>query len=68
MQLQQQTYPSLALSKIVANSLIVDFENRSTSLNKPRNERLLSKLLYNNLQKYLNTKISEKHKRVSLVL
>ena len=52
MHLQQQSFPSLSSSKLIANSLIVDFEKRSSVTNKNLNERLLSKVLSNNLEKY----------------
>ena len=67
MHLQQQSFPSLSSSKLIANSLIVDFEKRSSVTNKNLNERLLYKVLSNNLEKYLYDKISELQKRATLV-
>ena len=67
MQLQKQSYPTLSASKIIENSLIVDFQNRSSEVNASRDERLLSTVLYVTLQKHLVDKITEDQKRVSLV-
>ena len=67
MHLQKQEFPTLSVSKIIANSLIVDFENRSSAFTISRDERLISTVLYDSLQKHLVTKISENQKRICLV-
>ena len=65
--LQQQSFPSLSSSKLISNSLIVDFERRSLTSNKNINEHLLSKVLSKNLQKHLYDKNTESQKRAALV-
>ena len=65
--IQQQSFPSLSSSKIISNSLIVDYEKRSSMSNKNVNERILSKVLSQNLQKHLHDKINESKKRAALV-
>ena len=68
MQLQKQCYPTLSVSKIIAKSLIVNFEKKSNDSNIKRDEKLLAKVLYNNLQKYLIDKVTEDQKRITLVI
>ena len=63
MHLQKQSFPSLSSSKIISNSLINDYKNRSSSLNSNTNERIHSKLLTDNLMKHLDEKLSESQKR-----
>jgi hypothetical protein len=53
MHLQQQSFPSLSSAKIISNSLIFDFKNRTSNDNRNRNERILSQLLIENLEKHL---------------
>ena len=65
--LQQQTFHSLALSKVITNSLIVDFEKRASTSNKINNDRLLSQVLLDKLNSYLYEKPSEDQKRATLV-
>ena len=47
--------------------MIVDYEKRSSMSNKNVNERILSKVLSQNLQKHLHDKINESQKRAALV-
>ncbi len=54
MHLQQQSFPSLSSAKIISNSLIYDFKNRFYNDNRNRNERILSQLLIENLEKHLD--------------
>ena len=67
MHLQKQSLPSLSSSKIISNSLINDYKNRSSSLNSNTNERIHSKLLTENLMKHLDEKLSESQKRAASV-
>ncbi len=67
MHLQQQSFPSLSSSKIISNSLIFDFKNRTSNNNRNRNERILSQLLIENLEKHLDEKLSEAQKTAASV-
>ena len=67
MHLQQQSFPSLSSAKIISNSLIFDFKNRSSNDNRNRNERMLSQLLIENLEKHLDEKLSEAQKTAASV-
>jgi hypothetical protein len=68
MYLQKQAYPTLAFSKIIENSLIMDFLNRSDEKNVNLEEKILSKVLYESIEKYLVNKTSNAQKKVSLVI
>ena len=67
MHLQQQSFPSLSSAKIISNSLIFDFKNRSSNDNRNRNELMLSQLLIENLEKHLDEKLSEAQKTAASV-
>jgi len=67
MHLQQQSFPSLSSAKIISNSLIADFKNRSSNDNRNKNERILSQLLIENSEKHLDEKLSEAQKTAASV-
>ena len=67
MHLQQQSFPTLSSAKIISNSLIYDFKNRFYNDNRNRNERILSQLLIENLEKHLDEKLSEGQKTAASV-
>jgi hypothetical protein len=65
--LQNQSYQSLSTSKIIENSFINFFEKKSSDTNPNENEKLLSRVIFQSIEKHLVTKISTQQKNVTLV-